>query len=74
MKKSWKVVIYIIMTAIVLGLICVGVGMLTGADFDRIYQILDNRFDIEQWRVFFQESMRAASELQEIIASEVSAI
>lgn len=46
MKKVWKAVMAIVLVALVLGVICVGVGLLTGAELDRIYSVLDNRFNI----------------------------
>ena len=47
MKKSWKIVGVIILTVFVLGLICIGVGYLTGADFSRIYPVIDDKFQID---------------------------
>lgn len=46
MKKVWKAVMAIVLVALVLGAICFGVGLLTGAELDRIYSVLDNRFNI----------------------------
>lgn len=47
MKKSWKVIIVIVLIAILLGAVCIGVGLLTGADFPRIVSILDNRYHVK---------------------------
>ena len=53
MKKGWRVVISIVMIAVLLGAVCVGVGMLTGADISRIYSVLDKRFMITQYYEWF---------------------
>lgn len=47
MKKSWKIIGIVILTVFVLGLICIGVGVLTGADYSRIFTVLDEKFQIE---------------------------
>ena len=46
MKKTWKAIGVVILIIAVLGGLCVGVGLLTGADATRIYSVLDARFDI----------------------------
>lgn len=49
MKKGWRIVIIIVLVAITLGAISVGVGVLTGADFDRISAVLDDRYHIAMY-------------------------
>ena len=46
MIRGWKVVTAISFAAIVLGAVCIGVGILTGAEFDRVFTILDDRYQI----------------------------
>lgn len=46
MKKAGRVVLVIVLAAVLLGFVCVGVGIITGADFTRIYSALDNRYNI----------------------------
>ena len=36
MKKAWRVILVIVVIAIAFGAVSAGVGVLTGADFDRI--------------------------------------
>lgn len=63
MKKVWKIVTLIVLVAIVLGAVCVGVGVLTGADTGRIYSVLDNRYNIgllyEAYTQYAQELVAA---------------
>ena len=47
MRKLWKVIGVIILTVLILGLICIGVGVLTGAEYPRIFTVLNDRFQIE---------------------------
>lgn len=46
MAKGWKIVTAISFAAIVLGAVCIGVGLLTGADFERIFSTLDQRYQL----------------------------
>lgn len=46
MKKVWKIVVVVVLIALILGAVCVGVGILTGADTGRIVSVLDNRFNL----------------------------
>lgn len=40
MKKAWSVVLAIVFIAILLGAIAIGVGCLTGADIEQVYESL----------------------------------
>lgn len=51
MKKAWKIILIIVLIAILLGALCVGVGLLTGAKMDVIFSVLDDRYHIE---VYYQ--------------------
>ena len=42
MKKMWRVIIAIVLIMILLGIVCVAVGCLTGADTARIYQTAED--------------------------------
>jgi len=59
MRKGWRVVIFIVMVAVLLGAVFVGVGMLTGADMERIYATLDNRYMITQYYDWFLRTVDA---------------
>ncbi len=43
MKKGWRVVLLIVLIAIAVGSVCAGVGVLTGADFERIGGVLQEQ-------------------------------
>ena len=49
MSKSWRVISLVVLIAILLGAVCVGVGLVTGGEWDRIYSILDARYHIDMY-------------------------
>ena len=49
MSKSWRVISLVVLIAILLGAICVGVGIVTGGEWDRIYSTLDDRYHIDMY-------------------------
>ena len=46
MKKIWSFLWIIVVVLLVLGIVCAGVGFLTGADFGRIFDIVDKEYDV----------------------------
>ncbi|MBR4472779.1 MAG: hypothetical protein IKS55_03990 [Oscillospiraceae bacterium] len=49
MKNGWRVILIIAALAILLGAVCVGVGILTGAETDRILQSLNNDYHLNTY-------------------------
>ena len=47
MSKAWRVVIIIVLIALILGAVAFGVGVITGADFNRIYSVLDEKYNLD---------------------------
>lgn len=43
MKKGWRVVLVIVAICIAFGAVCAGVGVLTGADTERVGAIIERR-------------------------------
>jgi len=58
MVKVWKVIGIIAAIFLVLGLICVGVGFLTGGDLDRIKSLLESNYGLDNLRKLFQELLQ----------------
>ena len=46
MKKGWRVILGIVLVAVIFGGLCCGVGMLTGADSERIIMNLDEHYQV----------------------------
>lgn len=49
MSKSWRVISLVVLVAILLGAVCVGVGLITGGEWDRIYSTLDERYHVDMY-------------------------
>ena len=66
MKKAGRVVLVIVLAAVLLGAVCVGVGLMPGADTARIYSALDNRYNIgaylENYTVWAEQVIGALTE------------
>lgn len=50
MSKVWRVIVSIVLIAVLFGTVCIGVGLLTGADISRILNRVD-RFCREEYKV-----------------------
>lgn len=59
MMRSWKIVTAISFAAILLGGVCIGVGILTGADFERIFSVLDQRYQVTAYYNWALEAIEA---------------
>ncbi len=46
MKSGWRIILAIVLAAILFGGVCLGVGIMTGADMGRIYTVLDKQFNL----------------------------
>lgn len=55
MKKGWRIVTVVVLVALLLGAVCVGVGMLTGADSVRIFNLLDDKYHITMYVDYAQQ-------------------
>ena len=53
MKKMWRVIISIVLVLILIGIVAVAVGFLTGADTSRIYQSIENNSSVKQMMLYF---------------------
>lgn len=49
MKDGWRNILIIAAVAILLGFVCFGVGILTGAETDRILQNLNNNYHLNTY-------------------------
>ncbi len=49
MKSGWRIILMIAGVGILLGCVCFGVGMLTGAETDRILQSLNNNYHLNTY-------------------------
>ena len=50
MNKVWKIVLTIALVALVLGLVCIGVSFITGANLGRISSAFYELYDVDAYR------------------------
>ena len=55
MKSGWKIILLVVLIAILLGAVCMGVCMMTGADFARIWATLDDKYHVDMYYQYFVE-------------------
>ena len=46
MKKGWRIIFGVVLVGVILGGLCCGVGILTGADIDRIVLNLEEHYQL----------------------------
>ena len=46
MKKGWRIIFGVVLVAVILGGLCCGVGLLTGADSNRIILNLEEHYQL----------------------------
>ncbi len=59
MSRSWRVISLVVLIAILVGAVCVGVGLVTGGEWDRIYSTLDARYHIDMYITYVGDVFRA---------------
>ena len=76
MRKAWSVVLAIVFIAILLGAIAIGVGCLTGADIEQVYNSLSDSHLSEfiasvqdYWTQFYDWAQDFLAELPETLQS-----
>lgn len=62
MKKGWKIIATIAMAAALLGAVCLGVGLITGADLENIFSLLDERYQLQANYEYIREVWRIVTE------------
>lgn len=46
MKRAWQIIMTIVLVVILVGAVCAGVGIITGAEMSRVFSVLDNNYNI----------------------------
>lgn len=49
MSKVWRIITTIVMICLLLAVVCFTVGIMTGADFSRIYQSINSRYMLTEY-------------------------
>ncbi len=62
MKKGWYIVLIVVLVALLLGAVCIGVGFITGANTERIYSVLDDKYSITLYHDYITQELVPALE------------
>lgn len=55
MAKAWKAIIVIVLVAAILGSLFMTIGIMTGADYGRIYQTIADRYGlVDDYNAYIQ--------------------
>lgn len=69
MKKAWRVILVIVVICIAVGAVSAGVGVLTGADFERIGSTLEDRiaedYNVDAEAFFYEWIPEAAAAIRD---------
>ena len=55
MKKGWLIIGVIVLIAVLVGTVCIGVGLVTGADMARIFSVFDSRYHLDLYVQYFND-------------------
>ena len=55
MKRGWLIIGVIVLIAVLVGTVCIGVGLVTGADMARIFSVLDSRYHLDLYVQYFND-------------------
>lgn len=57
MKKAWQLVIVIVLVVVLVGAVAVGVGLITGAEMNRIFSVLDSRYNLTTYYEYVTQQL-----------------
>lgn len=69
MKKSWGFVMIIVLAFLILGAVCMGVGLLTGAEFGRIFEVADHEYHVREVISTVRQFIRNPQSLEVVLQS-----
>ena len=66
MNKAGRVILIVVLAAVLLGAVCVGVGLMTGGDVEDILLSLNSRYNLEgYWSAYSQWAVTAYHNIAE---------
>lgn len=57
MKKAWQIILTIVLVVVLVGAVCAGVGIITGAEMSRIFSVLDDRYSLTIYYEYISEQL-----------------
>ena len=57
MKRAWQIIMTIVLVVILVGAVCAGVGIITGAEMSRVFSVMDNRYNLTIYYEYITEQL-----------------
>lgn len=57
MRKAWQIVITVVLIVVLIGAVSVGVGLITGANMDRVFNVLDQQYNLSIYYEYITEQL-----------------
>lgn len=64
MSKAWKIISAIVIIALLLGVLCVFVGLFTGGSTDRVLEAFNAAYDLNGIKQAFDQALQNALQMQ----------
>lgn len=64
MSKAWKIVSAIVIIALLVGVLCVFVGLFTGGSMQRVLDAFNAAYDIDGIRQAYEQAIQNALQMQ----------
>lgn len=57
MKRAGQIIITLVLVVVLVGAVCAGVGIITGAQMDRIFSVMDDRYNLTIYYEYIVEQL-----------------
>jgi len=57
MRKAWQIVMAVVLIVVLIGAVSVGVGLITGANMDRVFNVLDNEYNLTIYHDYITQEL-----------------
>lgn len=64
MSKAWKIIFAVVAIALLLGVLCVFVGLFTGGSMQRVLDAFNAAYDIDGIRQAYEQAIQNALQMQ----------
>ena len=64
MSKAWKIVSAIVIIALLVGVLCVFVGLFTGGSMERVLDAFNAAYDIDGIKQAYEQAIQNALQMQ----------
>ena len=64
MAKAWKIISAVCIIAVLLGALCVLVGLITGGDTQRVLDVFNATYNIDSLKQAYEQAIQNALQMQ----------